>query len=60
MPPALARLLALFSLLACLAFPLLYFWGQITLPAYKNLLAAATLAWFVFATIAVARRTPER
>lgn len=56
MPPAVARLLALLSLLACLAFPLLYFWGQLTTPAYKNLLAAASVAWFVFATMAVARR----
>ena len=54
------RLLALISLLACLVFPLMYFWGQISLPAYKNLLVAASLGWFVFATMAVARRGPER
>ena len=58
--PGLARFLALLSLLACLAFPLMYFWGAIALPAYKNLLAAASLGWFVFATMAVARRTPQR
>ena len=55
-----ARLLALASLLACLAFPLMYFWGQVTLPACKNLLAGASLAWFVFATMALNRRRPER
>ena len=54
------RILALVSLAACLAFPLMYFWGQIGMPAYQNLLAAGTLAWFVFATAAVTRRGPER
>jgi len=54
------RLLALVSLLACLAIPLLYFWGQVTLAAYKNLLSGASLAWFVFATLALNRRRPER
>jgi len=54
------RLLALLSLLACLASPLMFFWGQVTMPVYKNLLAAATVAWFVFATMALNRRGPQR
>ena len=60
MPVPFARLLAVLSLLACLSFPLLYFWGQITLETYKDLLAAASLAWFVFATIALGRRRRGR
>ena len=56
---ALARPLAALSLVGCLVFPLLFFWGLITLPACKNLLVAASLAWFVFATLTVTRRAPE-
>ena len=54
------RLLAVASLVACVGIPLAYFWGQVLLPTFKTLLAAASLAWFVFATLAVARRRPER
>lgn len=59
MPALLSRLLAFFSLLSCLLIALIYMWGQITLPVYKNLLAAASLAWFVFATIVVAGRRSQ-
>jgi len=55
-----ARVLALVSLLACLAIPVLYFRGQIGLPASKTLLAVSSLAWFVFAAKAVARRQQKR
>ncbi len=54
------RVLAWVSLLACLGIPLACFWGRLSLPTYKTLLAAASLAWFVFATLAMARRGPGR
>jgi hypothetical protein len=51
-----SRVLAWLSLLGCLVVPLLYFWGQVGLETYKALLAAASIAWLVFATVAVGKR----
>jgi hypothetical protein len=44
------RSAAVLSLLVCLAAPFLYFWQSITEGSYRNLLAAGSIAWFVFAT----------
>lgn len=42
--------LALLSLAACLAFPILYFLGRISERGYKTGFLIASIAWFVFAT----------
>jgi hypothetical protein len=52
-----AKALALLSLAACLAAPFLFFWGRIDEPSYRTLLAAGSLAWFVFATYGLTRPT---
>jgi hypothetical protein len=44
------------SLAFCAATPFLYFWGAVPMLTYKYLLAAGSLGWFVFATMAVARK----
>lgn len=44
------------SLAICLAVPFLYFWGRLSLADYKTVLAVASLAWFVFATLWAGRR----
>lgn len=53
---ALLAVLAGAALVWCLAAPLLYFRGTITMDAYKMHLLAASLAWFVFATLWTVRR----
>ena len=50
-----ARTIAWLSLAFCLTVPFLFFWGRIDEPSYKLLLAAGTLAWFVFATYGMTR-----
>ena len=52
-----ARALAWLSLTACLAVPFLFFWGRMDEPTYRMLLAAGSLAWFVFATYGMTRRS---
>ena len=47
---------AALSLLVCLAAPFLYFWQSIAESSYRNLLAAASVAWFLFATWAEGRK----
>ena len=44
------------ALIACLAIPPLFFAGRIDELSYKNWLAAASLAWFCFATMYATRR----
>lgn len=43
--------LSLLSLAACLAAPLLYFWGVVEMPAYKRLLDVSSVAYLAFATL---------
>ncbi len=50
------RALAALSLAVSLSSPFLYFWGSLTMPGYKMLLAIGSAAWFVFATMAISRR----
>lgn len=50
MPKPLVGLLAALSLLACLVTPVAYWHGALAEGAFRNLFAAASLAWFVFAT----------
>ncbi|MCC6341439.1 MAG: hypothetical protein IT166_04535 [Bryobacterales bacterium] len=49
-------ILAFLSLAAGLYSALAYFWGNIGVEAYRNLLLGATFAWFVFATLRAQRR----
>jgi hypothetical protein len=51
-----ARMLAGLSLAVCLAAPFLFFWERMGADAHKTSLAIASLAWFVFGTIALRRR----
>ncbi len=48
--------LALLALLLCVLSPFLYLRQAVTLDGYKALLAGASVAWFVFATLWVSRR----
>jgi hypothetical protein len=50
------RLLAVISLVVCLASAFWFFAGRISEGGYKTLFALASLAWFVFATLAIRRR----
>ncbi len=50
------RVLAVLSLLVCLTAGLLFFWGQTSDAGYKGILAIASLAWFVFATLSIRRK----
>jgi hypothetical protein len=52
-----AKTLAWLSLIACLAIPYLFFRGWLEMPVYRTWLALASLAWFVFATYGLAKRT---
>lgn len=45
----LAGVLALLSLVGCLAAPMLYFLGRLSEERYKAGFLAASVAWFVFA-----------
>lgn len=56
MTRSILRVAAALSLLVCLAAPFLYFWQSITESSYRNLLAAASVAWFLFATWAEGRK----
>ena len=49
-------LLALVALLVCFVSPFLYLWQTVSMGSYKAILAVASAAWFVFATIWVSRR----
>lgn len=53
---AVAGALAAVSLAVCIASPLLYFLGAYGESAYKQILALASLAWFVSATAWLALR----
>ena len=44
------------ALIACLAIPSLFFAGRLDELSYKNSLAVASVAWFVFATLYATRR----
>jgi len=44
------------SLLACLAAPAAFFQGWLAEAAFENLFAAASLGWFVAATVYVSRK----
>jgi len=48
--------LAWLSLAACLAIPYIFFRGWMGESAYRNWLAIASLAWFVFATYGMTKR----
>lgn len=50
-------LLAVVSLAGCLASGLLFFLGYFEAEAYRKTLAAASLAWFIFATAWSRRKT---
>ena len=43
--------LALLSLALCLAFPVLRFLGRISVEGFRSGLLAASVAWFVFASL---------
>jgi hypothetical protein len=49
-PKALTGLLAALSLLVCLVAPVVYWHGALAEGAFRNVFAAASLAWFIFAT----------
>lgn len=51
MRKAISGATATLSLLACLGAPIGYFLGALDEQAYRQLFAAASLAWFVAATI---------
>jgi exosortase/archaeosortase len=51
------RVLAAISLLACLAMAYLFFTGAVSEASYKTVFALASLAWFVFATLAIRKRS---
>ena len=53
---ALLAVVSLASLAVCIASPFLYFWAAMSAPAYKETLATASVAWFVFATLWATRR----
>ena len=48
------------SLAVCLAAPFLFFWGSLSLLECKQLLAVASVGWFVCATAWVSRRRGAR
>jgi hypothetical protein len=48
--------LSLVSLAACLAAPVLRFLGKISPESYKLIFLAASVSWFVFATLWARRR----
>ncbi len=56
MRKAISGAVAVLSLLACLAAPVLYFVGALDEQAYRQLFGAASLAWFLAATIFAASR----
>ncbi len=43
--------LALLSLALCLAFPVLRFLGRISVEGFRSGLLAASVAWFIFASL---------
>jgi hypothetical protein len=48
--------LALVSLAGCLAAPILHFLGKLSSDSYKLVFLAASVGWFVFATLWARRR----
>jgi hypothetical protein len=52
------RALAGVSLLVSLAAPFLFFWGYVSEDAFRATLAGGSFTWFVFAGLAIRRRTP--
>jgi len=48
--------LSLVSLAGCLAAPVLHFLGKLGSDAYKLIFLAASVGWFVFATLWIRRR----
>ena len=53
-------LISLIALLGCLIAPVLFFNGMIGREAYRNGLAALSLAWFIFATLYATRAPSPR
>jgi len=51
-PPA----LSIISLAACLAAPVLHFLGKLSSESYKLVFLAASIGWFVFATLWARRK----
>ncbi len=51
MPRWIYGALAVLSLAACVAAPLLYLRQEVSEAAYKNVLAAASVAWFLFGSL---------
>jgi len=51
---------ALICLAVCLAVPFVYFTGAVDVDSYKNILLAASLGWFVFATMWISGRREKR
>lgn len=49
-------LIALLSLAACLAAPVMHFQGTLDAGGYQRIFLVASLGWFVFATIWASRR----
>lgn len=56
MRKAISGAVAALSLLTCLAAPIGYFVGALDEPTYRHLFAAASLVWFVAATIVTTGR----
>jgi hypothetical protein len=53
-----AAVVSVLSLGICLVAPLLYFWGSIGDSVYKQFLSAASVGWFVAATVWATRKSP--
>lgn len=51
------RMLAALSLLACLSAPFLFFWGYVGEGSFRTMFAVTSLLWFVFAGMAMMRRS---
>ncbi len=60
MPRALLAAVSALNLAVCLAAPFLYLGRRIDESAYKTVLLAASVAWFVFATMWVSRAGKRR
>jgi hypothetical protein len=43
--------LSVVSLITCAMIAFFYFWGSITMPEYKAILLAASIVYFIFATL---------
>jgi O-antigen ligase len=52
-------LLATVSLVACALVAFYYFWGSITMQQYKTILFAASILYFLFATLWATRSNQQ-